>query len=441
MNRRAIIIVLVAIALLLIATTIKSGWLYLVSSSLFALLIASAIVSRMTISNIELERSCAPEVFEGEPFKVSLRIRSKGHLPRYLLKVSDLQFSKRGKKNAFELIRKSRGLLELFPQDETRNGEEGAMEEFSGSVTVERIEPRGFVDVDYRLVALKRGVFKRANIEISSMGFTGAWHSKRVLDLESPITVFPRIYEVSSFPFEPIATYSPVESYEWPRKGAGQDYFGIREYVRGDSLRHIHWKASAHQGKLVVKEFQQEFRPSAAIVLALGKPRFGRENINSLEDGLRAAASIAAYYCSLGSLPRIINGATETPEACDLRGCLRIFASFEPQETIERKEPLSRLIKSSIEILEQGSAISLITNADAKDFLEVIGETPVTLQGFAFVLINEASYLAKRRDFTEEEIIQRIADEIAMRGAHLYVVRHREDIARCLSEPYITTNS
>ena len=55
----------------------------------------------------------------------------------------------------------------------------------------------------------------------------------------------------------------PADSYEWGRKGIGQDYYGVREYVRGDSLRHIHWRSSARHGQLIVKEYQQEFRPTA----------------------------------------------------------------------------------------------------------------------------------------------------------------------------------
>jgi uncharacterized protein (DUF58 family) len=41
-----------------------------------------------------------------------------------------------------------------------------------------------------------------------------------------------------------------------PRAGSGTELFGVREYRPGDSLRRIHWRLSARQGELVVREFE-----------------------------------------------------------------------------------------------------------------------------------------------------------------------------------------
>ncbi|MBE0478795.1 DUF58 domain-containing protein, partial [Candidatus Aerophobetes bacterium] len=49
-------------------------------------------------------------------------------------------------------------------------------------------------------------------------------------------------------------------------KGAGTEYADTREYVPGDSLHHIDWKATARQGKLMVKEFFLEAGQGAHII-------------------------------------------------------------------------------------------------------------------------------------------------------------------------------
>ncbi|HET7419959.1 MAG TPA: DUF58 domain-containing protein [Candidatus Dormibacteraeota bacterium] len=41
-----------------------------------------------------------------------------------------------------------------------------------------------------------------------------------------------------------------------PRAGSGSELFGVREYRAGDSLRRIHWRASARHGQLVVREYE-----------------------------------------------------------------------------------------------------------------------------------------------------------------------------------------
>lgn len=51
------------------------------------------------------------------------------------------------------------------------------------------------------------------------------------------------------------------------RKGQGDEFFSLREYIRGDEPRKIYWKASARQGKLISKEYTDQlvFRILVAI--------------------------------------------------------------------------------------------------------------------------------------------------------------------------------
>lgn len=44
-------------------------------------------------------------------------------------------------------------------------------------------------------------------------------------------------------------------------------FHALREYVPGDELRHVHWRASAHAGKLVVKQHVDTAHPALAVVL------------------------------------------------------------------------------------------------------------------------------------------------------------------------------
>jgi uncharacterized protein (DUF58 family) len=40
--------------------------------------------------------------------------------------------------------------------------------------------------------------------------------------------------------------------------GHGQDLYALRDYLPNDSARHVHWKASARLGVLMVREFARE---------------------------------------------------------------------------------------------------------------------------------------------------------------------------------------
>ena len=55
--------------------------------------------------------------------------------------------------------------------------------------------------------------------------------------------------------------------YGYRRKGTGDEFFALRDYVRGDEPRKIYWKKSARMGKLISREFEDEvtFRVLVAI--------------------------------------------------------------------------------------------------------------------------------------------------------------------------------
>src|SRR4029077_19809218 len=50
-------------------------------------------------------------------------------------------------------------------------------------------------------------------------------------------------------------------------KGRGQDLYALRDYVPTDSARHVHWKASARLGSLMVREFTREVDARVLLVL------------------------------------------------------------------------------------------------------------------------------------------------------------------------------
>src|SRR5262249_42935637 len=49
-------------------------------------------------------------------------------------------------------------------------------------------------------------------------------------------------------------------------------FHALRDYVPGDELRHVHWRASAHAGKLVVKQHVDTAHAALAVVLDVTVP-------------------------------------------------------------------------------------------------------------------------------------------------------------------------
>ncbi|KAA0224982.1 DUF58 domain-containing protein [Fimbriimonadia bacterium ATM] len=54
-------------------------------------------------------------------------------------------------------------------------------------------------------------------------------------------------------------------------KGVGTDFESLREYVSGDDIRKVEWKATARRHRLMVKEYEAERNQSIVIVLDYGR--------------------------------------------------------------------------------------------------------------------------------------------------------------------------
>ena len=85
------------------------------------------------------------------------------------------------------------------------------------------------------------------------------------------------------------------------RPGPEGDFYGVREWRGGDSLRYVHWRSSARTGKLVVRQFEQPRNRDVAILLDLWRPEkptaAERENV---ELAVSFAATVLSDLCRRG---------------------------------------------------------------------------------------------------------------------------------------------
>jgi uncharacterized protein (DUF58 family) len=448
LNRRSLVLILVGLALLMIATTIKSGWLYLVASVLFSLLLLGLVSGRLAVRSIDITRSSQREAFEGELFRVVLKVRNRGRMARYFLMVRDSGFDHDAKTGALARFRRQRAdyreSLEAgtAPGGAARRADGGAGANGRGalsrSVAFRHLGRGVELEAEYEILAARRGVFEYADLSVSSGGTFGSTEVSRRIRVRSPLTVFPRIYPLSSFPFEPRSAAAPEEAFEWSRKGIGQDYFGVREYVRGDSLRHIHWRSSARQGLLIVKEYQQEFRPSTGLVVLLAEPAFGDVGTNSMEDGLRCAASILNYHQAMGIRPRLVlagEATLEVLEEADLYQGLAALAGYRPvpaSHALFTADGHAEALASAASELAPGSTLTVVTNAQ-------VGSVAVMLESAApsdlsVVVVIDDSYGGDWDVGVELLEVARL-ETPASREANLFVMTRGQEIGSCLSEP------
>jgi uncharacterized protein (DUF58 family) len=113
----------------------------------------------------------------------------------------------------------------------------------------------------------------------------------------APFLVYPGIFASVRLPIVS-GSAAPMCGIEAASKAGGsEEFFGTREYQRGDSLRYIHWPSTARHSHLIVKEFEIRASVEVTIVIDLQhNSEIGHGKETTLEYAVRIAAS-AAKYC------------------------------------------------------------------------------------------------------------------------------------------------
>lgn len=146
---------------------------------------------------------------------------------------------------------------------------------------------RGEIEVPVSFLFPKRGLAHINILDSYTRYPFGFFLKKRRLRITSEVVVFPRILagDGEQALFRPMAG----EQSHANRPGTGSEIHSFREYVRGDSLRHLHWKKSASLGRWIMKQTAAEAAKSVHVVVDPYKPKGVTDD--ELENMISSAAT------------------------------------------------------------------------------------------------------------------------------------------------------
>jgi uncharacterized protein (DUF58 family) len=154
--------------------------------------------------------------------------------------------------------------------------------------------PRGERSWSVRVPLTRRGHFRVDPMALRTGDPLGLFESNAAVGGYSTVIVYPRVEALPGWRMPPaFIEGSHAERVRTPHNTP--EATSIREYVPGDGYNRIHWKSSARQGQLLVKEFELEQTADVWIFLDLNATTHtGEGDESTLEYGVRVAASIAA---------------------------------------------------------------------------------------------------------------------------------------------------
>ena len=161
------------------------------------------------------------------------------------------------------------------------------------------LTPGAEIETQVQLIPWRRGVLSLTGSSLARPDPFGLFRAIVKIPQPGKILILPRRY-----PLPPLALPGTLKYQEGgvalaANVGQSDEFVALRDYRRGDPLRHIHWRSWARTGKPIVKEFEDEFFVRHALVL----DTFGDHlNHDLFEEAVSVAASFACTLQTQESL-------------------------------------------------------------------------------------------------------------------------------------------
>ena len=133
----------------------------------------------------------------------------------------------------------------------------------------------------YNVRPVERGVYSFGNLNIFATSPIGFLAKKYTYDQDKEVPVYPSFLQLRKY--ELLAFSNRLLEFgikKIRRIGHTMEFEQIKDYIQGDDIRNINWKATAKRGQLMVNQFQDE--KSQPIYSIIDKGRVMKMPFNSL---------------------------------------------------------------------------------------------------------------------------------------------------------------
>ena len=223
------------------------------------------------------------------------------------------------------------------------------------------------VSFEYSLKLPLRGHYHLGPVKLRVKDAFDLFYNEKIEESLHSFSVFPQIEVLEE---QVIKSRAPkLLSGAMPLNviGAGTEFYSLREFVPGDSLRSVNWKALAKKGKMMVNEtVREDVMDVILLVDAREVSAVGGGRDTPLEMSCRAAATYAKHLLDeRNNVALMIYG--DTVDRVDLdRGEHHLFkiltslSSAKPQGNLK----LEIVLKDTLPYIPSGSPIILFSSLD-----------------------------------------------------------------------------
>lgn len=235
----------------------------------------------------------------------------------------------------------------------------------SARFVAHRLFPNTPMIARYEVLSRPRGVYQVGPASVMVRDPLAMAEARRPVGRVDRLVVYPAVEDLHGLPMvrgqDP--TVNTARSSFSPT--GGDDFFTLREYQRGDHLRHVHWPSSAKRDNLMIKQLEMPWQSRGLVLL---DPRAeSYVSAESFEHAVRGAASALRHLFRAGFNPTLWLGQRDPTTLSSQQAygvAMEALAVASTRELVSLPAMIKRLNRGGI----AGGAFVLVTgDADAQD--------------------------------------------------------------------------
>lgn len=165
--------------------------------------------------------------------------------------------------------------------------------------------------LSYLITGVRRGVWSIGPLVLRTVDPFGLAQREQDFGETRTVTVVPEVFTLAPLTVKVGAAGGTAHTSS-SRLGQGSDNLSPRRYISGDSMRRIHWRATAHRGQLMVRQEEEESSPDALVILDRSAGRWarpGEQEDPAFEAAVSMCASVAVHLVQEGYGVDVIDSA------------------------------------------------------------------------------------------------------------------------------------
>jgi len=389
--------------LLIVAWNTDITIIYIFFVVAFVMFVISFIHLQINIPELTIKRDAELTAFEGELLNVKIEVVNKRGFGIYF----------------FELI-------DIFPSSPP--GEE------KKSLFILEMAGKDKKTFSYAAECYKRGLWKIGPISVIAQDGLGFFKFRKVYNIFSEILIYPSLFRIFAFPVLAKGSISWMGVETAKISGDSHEFFGVREYQRGDAMSRIHWPSTARHNKLIVRQFERNALQEVSIVIDSKKGRdIGTGKDTTFEYSIKIAGSIAKYLLNEGVFVQVIGygkNATIIPFGKGESHMYRIL-EYLARAQADGDFTLNEVLEEANFVVPYNSTLIVIMRDDDMDAISSLVQFKIKGIKLILVVLSSSTFgPLKEYEHLDADEVKRFDEGITMLEAYVYRISKGDDLEK-----------